>query len=151
MGAPLLNWVARKKAAEPRQRRPLSAEERGALRRLRQEAFNNGARLRTGGRGGLSPSLVLAVMRRDGYQCKVHGDRGEGECGGLELHHKGGVVESEWLSKKGHKNEPNNLVTVCHQAHDEIHGRARAAGVDSTQTLAAADVGTRHDRGQKPW
>jgi hypothetical protein len=148
MGAPLLNWVARKKAAE---RKPLSAEERQALRRLRQEATNHGAKLRTGGRGGLSPSLVLAVMRRDEYTCKVHGDHGEGAHGGLELHHKGGVVESDWLSRKGHKNEPNNLVTVCHQAHDEIHARARAAGADSSQTLAEADVGTRHDRGQDTW
>lgn len=148
MGLPSLHWVAAERAASRRPRRPLSVEERGALRRLRSEAHNHGARLRTNGRGGLSPSLVLAVMRRDGYECKVHGDRGEGEHGGLELHHKGGVVESEWLSRKGHKNEPNNLVTLCHKAHDEIHARARAAGVDSSQVLAEADKGTRHDRGQ---
>jgi hypothetical protein len=148
MGAPSLKWLATQRATQRRPRAPLSAEERLALRRLRSEAQNNGARLRTAGRGGLSPSLVLSVMRRDDYTCKVHGDHGEGDFGGLELHHKGGVVESEWLSKRGHKNVPNNLVTVCRKAHDEIHNRARAKGVDSSQVVAEADVGTRHDHGQ---
>jgi hypothetical protein len=141
MGAASRNWLAKLKAAEPKRRRELSVEERLALRRLRTEAHNHGARLRTKGRGGLAPSLVLAVMRRDDYTCKVHGDHGEGDFGGLELHHKGGVVESEWLSRKGHKNEPNNLVTLCRRAHDEIHARARAAGVDSSQVTPEADEG----------
>lgn len=148
MGALGQRWVTARRRAERQPRPGLSAEERRALRTLRAEAQNNGARLRSGGRGGLSPSLVLAVLRRDEYTCKVHGDRGEGACGGLELHHKGGVVESQWLSRRGHKNVPGNLVTVCHKAHDEIHARARAAGTDGSQVLAVADAGTRHDRGQ---
>lgn len=149
MGSALRNWLAQKarKKRDDTPRPPLSAEERLALRRMRQEAQDAGAKLRHAGRGGLSPSLVRAVMRRDGYECKIHGDRGEGEYGGLEVHHKGGVVESEWLSRKGHKNEPQNLVTLCHKAHDEIHGRARAEGVDSGQVVAEADTGTRRDHG----
>lgn len=126
MGA-VQRWHEARRRAEPRERAELSGEERRALRQLRIEAQDHGARLRHGGRGGLSPSLVLAVLRRDEYTCKVHGDKGEGEHGGLELHHKGGVAESAWLAKKGKKNVPNNLVTLCHKAHDEIHARARAA------------------------
>jgi hypothetical protein len=127
MGAVGQRWRATQQAVVRHERAPLSAEERQALRRLRSEAYDHGARLRTGGRGGLSPSLVLAVFRRDEYSCKVHGDHGEGEHGGLELHHKGGVPESAWLARKGKRNDLNNLVVVCRKAHDEIHARARAA------------------------
>lgn len=148
MGERLRDWLSKKAKAERKPRPPLSAEERLALRRMREEAQDSGARLRHAGRGGLSPSLVRAVMRRDEYRCKVHGDRGEGECGGLEVHHKGGVVESEWLSRKGHKNEKQNLVTLCHKAHDEIHDRARADGTDSSQVTAEHDTGTRRDEGK---
>ncbi len=148
MGELLRQWLAKKARAERKPRPPLSPEERLALRTMRAEARNHGAKLRHQGRGGLSPSLVLGVMRRDEYTCKVHGDHGEGEHGGLEVHHKGGVVESDWLSKKGHKNEKQNLVTLCHKAHDEIHGRARADGVDSSQVTAQRDVGTRRDEGK---
>lgn len=111
----------------------LPLEERKALATLRKEAAAAGAVLKGAGRGGLRATLVLGVMRRDGFRCKVHGDRGEGEYGGLHLHHKGGVVASEWLAKKAHRNVFNNLVTVCLKGHDEIHDAARAAGTDSSQ------------------
>lgn len=117
----------------------LSVEERRALRKIRIEARQAGAVLTSGGKGGLSPSLVLGVMRRDQYTCKVHGDKGEGEYGGLQVHHKGGIVESRWLSNKGHRNEPGNLVTLCLKGHDEIHERGRADGTDSSQVTPAAD------------
>jgi hypothetical protein len=121
-------------------RKPPSLEERRALHKLRQEARAAGAKLKSGGVGGLSAGLVLHVMRRDGYRCHVHGDRGEGEYGGLELHHKGGIPESAWLSRKGHKNEPNNLVTLCAKAHNELHEKARARGVDSSQVTPEGDM-----------
>lgn len=119
--------------------KPLSAEERKALGKLRREAKQAGAKLKNGGKGGLSPSLVLKVFRRDGFTCKKHGDKGQGDFGGLELHHKGGIVESEWLSKKGHKNEPNNLVVICAKGHDEVHEKARSEGNDSSQKKPKGD------------
>jgi 5-methylcytosine-specific restriction endonuclease McrA len=139
MSQALKKWIAHKRKVEKPQRPPLSKEERRSLILLRREARGHGATLKSGGRGGLSPSLVLTVLRRDGYQCKVHGDRGEGAHGGLTLHHKGGVVESSWLSDKGHKSVPNNLVTLCVQAHDAIHNKARAEGVDSSQVKPDGD------------
>lgn len=125
--------------ARQRNDRPLSPGERQALRTLRMEARASGAVLANGGKGGLSPSLVLGVMRRDEYTCKVHGDKGEGNNGGLQVHHKGGIVESRWLSNKGHRNVRNNIVTLCSRAHDEIHTRAKREGVDSSQIQPSAD------------
>lgn len=139
MSHSLTNWIKHKRKLEKEERKPLSAEERLALHRLRREARKAGARLKNNGKGGLPPSLVLAVMRRDEYTCKVHGDHGGDENGGLTLHHKGGVIESEWLSKKGHKNDKNNLVTICNRAHDEIHQQAREDGTDSSQVEPEGD------------
>lgn len=128
--------------------KPLSAEEKHALIKIQQGAKAAGTILKNAGKGGLPPSLVLAVMKRDKFQCKVHGDRGEGEYGGIEVHHKGGIVESKWLSSKGHKNEPNNIVTICALAHDAIHQKARREGVDSGQVMPEADQGNpRRDKG----
>lgn len=119
-------------------------QERAALMTLRSEARKNGAQLATGGKGGLPSTLVLAVMRRDGYHCKACGLKEN-----LSIHHKGGIVESEWLSKKGHKLEKNNLVTICQSCHDRIHNKAREEGVDSSQVLPEADKGdARRDHGQ---
>lgn len=147
MSAQLRDWLSKKARAERKPKPPLSPEERYALRQLRREAQNAGARLKNAGRGGLSPSLVLGVLRRDGYECKACGSNGR-DTGGLTLHHKGGIVESEWLSKKGHRNEKVNLVTLCEQCHDRVHGKARAAGNDSSQVTAQADAGTRRDEGK---
>ena len=115
-----------KKQSRP-QKRQLSGEERRALTILRQEARKAKAKLASDGEGGLAPSLVLYVMRRDGYRCKLHGDRGEGENGGLEVHHVAGVENpvSTWMKKMGHLNLPNNLVTLCAKAHDSVHDKDR--------------------------
>lgn len=114
----------------------LSNDERAALRTLRVEARHAGTLLSNRGIGGLPPSLVLGVMRRDGYACKVHGDRGEGDYGGMQIHHKGGLENptSRWLAVKGHSNDPNNLVTLCARAHDEVHARDRAAAGDAVDS-----------------
>lgn len=125
-----------RRGRQPDGKPPLAAEERGALRALQREATARGAKLRNGGRGGLPPSLVLHVMRRDGYRCKVCGDPGAQP---VEVHHKGGVVESRWLSRMGHRSIPENLVTVCGPCHDRVHGRAREEGVDSSQVTPEAD------------
>ncbi len=137
-----------KQHKKQREERPLSREDKKALRNIQLEARQAGAVLKSAGKGGLPPSFVLGVFRRDKFTCKVHGDKGEGDKGGLEVHHKGGIVESEWLSKKGHKLEPNNVVTLCNKAHDEIHNKARAEGVDSSQVTPEADEGTKRDHGK---
>lgn len=114
--------------------RKSSAEEDGALRKLRSEARAKGTELSHGGKGGLPSSLVLHVMRRDDYRCKT--------CGGqkdIGVHHKGGIVDSKWLARKGHQNVPNNLVTVCGACHDRLHEDAKARGVDSSQVQPEGD------------
>lgn len=106
----------------------LNPSEQACLDRVQQEAAAAGATLLTDGKGGLPPSLVLGVMRRDRYRCK--------RCGGadgLSMHHKGGVAASAWLRRKGHSMDMNNLATICGDCHDAIHAQARAEGVDSSQ------------------
>lgn len=121
----------------------LPPAEAKALERLRDEAAAKGVTLATGGKGGLPPSLVLGVMRRDGYRCHRCGGRKD-----LSLHHKAGVVASRWLSRLGHANKPEAIVTVCMACHDAIHDKARAEGIDSSQVLPEGDIGTKHDHGQ---
>lgn len=107
----------------------LPPKEREALLRMRQLARDKGTFLSSGGKGGLPPSLVLGVMRRDDFKCKVCDSRGQGR-GGIGVHHKGGIPESKWLKKKGHQNTKQNLVTICDECHDNIHEKARAEGID---------------------
>lgn len=140
MSRSLSTWNKIQKKLKKGERREYSPEERLALHRLRHEAKKAGAKLKGNGKGGLPPSLVLTVFRRDEFTCKVHGDHGEDENGGLTLHHKGGIVESDWLSKKGHKNDKNNLVTLCNRAHDEMHNAAREDGTDSSQVEPEGDT-----------
>lgn len=121
----------------------LPAPEAKALERVRDEAHAKGATLLTGGKGGLAPSLVLGIMRRDGYRCKRCGGRE-----GLSVHHKGGIVASKWLSMKGHRMDFNNLTTICGPCHDAIHQEARAEGEDSSQVTPEGDVGTSRDKGK---
>lgn len=106
----------------------LPLAERVALNKLRKEAKAAGAMLTSAGSGGLPPSFVLGVMRRDEYTCKVHGDKGEGENGGLQVHHKGGLdnPNSPWLKSKAKRNDLNNVVTLCKRAHNEIHEKDNA-------------------------
>lgn len=127
--------------------KPMSREERRALRMLRNEAHKAGSLLATGGRGGLSPSLVLGVMRRDKYRCKECGELGTPENSGLTVHHKSGIVESVWASKKGHKNDPGNLDSLCAKDHDRLHEEAREIGLDSSQVTPMGDKGTHRDKG----
>lgn len=101
-----------------REHKATPEEERKALKILNREARASGATLATGGKGGLPASLVLNVMRRDGYTCKKCGTKQ-----GLIVHHKGGLENptSLWLKKKAKSNDPNNIVTLCEACHDDIH------------------------------
>lgn len=117
----------------------LNAQERRALQKIRLEAKAKAASLTTNGKGGLPPSLVLHVFRRDEWRCKRCGCDGNGR-GGLTMHHKAGVVASRWLDEKGHANDPNNLVTLCKSCHDAVHEDAKARGIDSTQIKPLGDL-----------
>lgn len=126
-----------RKREEPRDELP--EQERSALRRMRKEARGKKAKLATGGKGGLPPSLVLGVMRRDEFRCKSCGGsgRGEGE-GGLSVHHKSEHLEdpkakarSRLLGREGKVNTPANLVTVCARCHDGIHEKDRTEHGDA--------------------
>lgn len=114
--------------------KPIPEQEQAALDKLHQEAEEVGTDLASDGKGGLPPSLVLGVMRRDKYRCKRCGSQK-----GISVHHKGGIVESKWLSSKGHHNDANNLVTICEACHDAIHEEAREEGVDSSQVTPKGD------------
>jgi cytochrome c553 len=103
----------------------LGENEQKALAKLQAEAKQQGATLATGGKGGLPPSLVLGVMRRDEYKCKKCGESKD-----LSVHHKAGTpnLVSRAMRRKGHSNDPNNLVTVCAGCHDDVHQEDRDAG-----------------------
>lgn len=133
MGAAAQTYMAGRYGGDDRPKdADLNPAEQAALDRVQQEAAAAGATLLTGGKGGLPPSLVLGVMRRDRYRCK--------RCGGsegLSMHHKGGVLLSTWLKKKGHSMDMNNLATICGKCHDAIHEQARGEGLDSSQNKEA--------------
>lgn len=115
----------------------LSEQELKARQKIIDEAAAAGATLeRPGAKGGLTPSLVLGVFRRDGWACKGCGTKEE-----IGPHHKGGIVRSTWLSKKGHRNDLNNLSILCKDCHGKAHNEARADGVDSSQILPEGDRG----------
>jgi len=92
------------RAAKPT--RALPQAERAALHQMRVEATDVGICLSdTILRNDVSPSVALAVMRRDKYQCALHDDR----CTG-PMH-----VVSKYPARFvwHHRNEPANLITVC--------------------------------------
>lgn len=126
--------------------KPLSPQESKDLGTLRSEAKKAGSFLATGGKGGLSPTLVLQVMRRDKFTCKACGKKGTPD-NGITVHHRGGIIASQSLSDKGHESKPNNVVTLCEHCHDNMHEKARKLGIDATQVTPAADKGTKRDHG----
>lgn len=114
--------LARTKGARRRERLP--EDERRALEKTKAEATRAGASV-ANLNGGLRPSLVLGVFRRDEWRCK--------RCGGREdlgVHHKGGLKNpvSAWLHSKGKSNALNNLVTICNGCHNAVHEEDRDAG-----------------------
>lgn len=104
-------------------RKNTDPNDEAVLRRLRRDAASAGATLATGGKGGLPPTLVRDVMRRDEFRCKACGTNQK-----LIVHHKGGLEApvSRWLATKGKSNDPNNIVTLCTTCHDSIHDEDRA-------------------------
>lgn len=126
----------------------LDPRQKAALRQLQQEAKAKGSFLSSGGKGGLDSRLVLRVMQRDHYRCKSCGRKGDKYTnGGIGVHHIGGIVESEKLSRLGHQNLESNLVSICSTCHDREHTKAKKEGVDSSQVTPLGDVGTKRDHG----
>lgn len=63
-------------------------------------------------RKNIPPDVQHAVLERDSHQCQLCGTGGENR---LQLHH--------WLSFRSHGGPhiPENLVTLCHQCHEQVH------------------------------
>jgi 5-methylcytosine-specific restriction endonuclease McrA len=134
VGNALAKFAKNNRRRDLPQRDVLPPGEEKALKKLQQEAKQRGATLATGGKGGLPASLVLGVMRRDKYHCKVCGTNKD-----LSLHHVGGIVSSPRVSRMGHSNQMNNIITVCPSCHDRMHQEAREKGIDSSQVTPIGD------------
>ena len=147
MGTDPLQWLARRKpepeaqaehhhADEHADPKDMTREEylasldsdadRRAYRGLLAEAKQHGATLANDGRGGLSPRLVRARMRKDGWRCK--------KCGGTDsitVHHKAvDNLVGPAVAALGHAATMKAIVTVCEKCHDSIHDVGREAGKD---------------------
>jgi hypothetical protein len=128
---------AKKKDFTPREpEKKLSAQERLALRKLRREAKAAGATLESNGEGGLAPSLVLGVMRRDRFRCT--NEHCPDPKKALTVDHISGhpkeiAASGEARRRKdlkrgvalGHINTPAAIHTLCAHCHDEVHTRER--------------------------
>jgi len=125
-------------------KRKLNAEERRALFKIKEGAKKAGSYLASGGEGGLPPSLVLGIFRRDKWRCKTCGQLGTEENGGLELDHKyQHITEPKARAKgvlalkQGRKNDPSQIASICHACHNKRHeeDRAEHGGEDAQQML----------------
>lgn len=140
MSDKLAAWMlAERKVKKPAQqesgRPPLNDNERRALWKMRREARERGATLESNGRGGLPPSLVLGVMRRDGWKCKRCGQQAD-----LSVHHKSehmqdpkAKMRSQLLGRQGRIDSPANITTICATCHDAIHDKDREDFGDTQQ------------------
>lgn len=110
-------------------------QEARVRKKIIAETERAGATLgRPDAKGGLPPSLVLGMLRRDKFRCKACGARED-----LGPHHIGGICSSERTSRLGHQNKLSNLTTLCEDCHDKAHEDARAQGVDSSQVKPEGD------------
>jgi hypothetical protein len=97
------------RAGKPRPH--LAQEERVALHQMRVEATDAGICLSdTILHNDVPPTVALAVMRRDKYQCHLHDDRCTGPIHVVSKH----PVRFVWH----HKNNPDHLITVCKAGTD---------------------------------
>ena len=137
MGQASIAYAKSQQKDQPKpEKRKLSAQERNALKKLRREAKQAGATLETNGEGGLAPSLVLGVMRRDKYTCT------NGDCPNpkknLTVDHISGhpkEIASDRGARNrkdlrrgvalGHVNTMDAIHTLCATCHDSVHDRER--------------------------
>lgn len=127
MGEQAARYMAHRRKPQPK----VPAGEARALERIEVEAIENKATLHSNGQGGLPSSVVLGILRRDGWHCH--------KCGGkddLTLHHKADVLASPYLRrlhKIASRTDSRNLVTLCQKCHDDVHEAARAAGQEAPE------------------
>lgn len=80
----------------------------------------------------LKPFIRGAVFARDGYQCRLKGIPGAGECfGGLTPHH---VLKAS----QGGAYTEDNLVTLCAHHNDQIEADATVAAVARAHGMNAS-------------
>lgn len=129
------------KRDQPGQRehdKPLPQNEKRALKKLQQSAKKQGCLLSSNGEGGLPPSLIWHVFKRDAdengkFRCKVCGEKGTEENQGLGAHHKNQHIAAPAARARGirdnatgKRNDPAGLIVVCGRDHDAVHQRDRA-------------------------
>lgn len=112
-------------------------DEANALKKLQAAAKAQGCILSSGGKGGLQSSLVWHVFKRDAedgeFRCKVCGDIGTEDNGGLGVHHKYQHItdpkaraKGVRANEEGRRNDPNQLIVICATCHDKVHQKDRA-------------------------
>lgn len=111
----------------------LPPDERRALEKMRKESAAAGSDLQGDGEGGLLPSLVLGVMRRDKFRCKECHELGDRDTNlGIGVHHTRQHIQDPKIARKGasdlvtgNKNDPAGIETICGRCHDKVHNEDR--------------------------
>jgi 5-methylcytosine-specific restriction endonuclease McrA len=122
--------------AEHEEKPQWNAQERLALRKIRREAKAAGATLKSDGEGGLRPSLVLGIMRRDHFRCTNEhcpDPKKDLTVDHISGHPKEIAADPEARKRKdlkrgiklGHVNKLEALRTSCAVCHDAVHDRER--------------------------
>ena len=113
-----------------------NAQEKLALKKMRREAKAAGATLENNGEGGLAPSLVLGIFRRDHFRC-VNEDcptpKKDLSLDHISGHPKEIAADPEARHRKdlklgiklGHVAKMEALRTICARCHDRCHDRER--------------------------
>lgn len=133
MSERLERWADKNRRSDRARGDGLTPAERRALWTMRREAREAGSQLTSGGKGGLPPSLVLGVFRRDDWRCKRCGELGDVEKnGGLGVHHRSEHLEnpkaearSRLLKREGRVDTRSNVVALCKRCHDAVHTKDR--------------------------
>lgn len=127
MGDQAARYMSYRRKPQP----PVPMGEAKALERIEVEALEHDATLHSQGRGGLPASVVLGILRRDGWHCHKCGDTQD-----LTIHHKADILASPYLRrlhKIAGRTDPKNLVTLCHSCHDDVHEEAREEGTEAPE------------------
>lgn len=133
-GKPKLDPQGRREDEPQSDTAGLSQDEQNALKKIQKGAADRGSFLTHEGKGGLRPSLVLYVMKRDGFKCKVCGEYGDKDKnGGIGVHHRYQHITAPkerhkgvLANRQGRRNDPSELTTICERCHNHVHERDRA-------------------------